>query len=276
MSDQQNEPSPQNAALDSTAAAAALAHAVKSAEQSAGKPAAETASAQPDAPEPADKAKSPDWREYALRAATLAVALGLGWAAGSGAFSAAGQASEEGPEWAQTAAAIRDSQSDIVRLSADLRALKVAIDGMQDKIERAKAETSGQIGTIADASRRLERTAKDTHAILSEVTGRLEAIERRPTTSAAAIPAAPEAADPAQTGSVAPKAAAKERLIEDWILRDVDQGVALIESRRGRVREVAAGDAIPNAGRVESIERRGKTWVVVTSKGVIGRPSRWQ
>jgi hypothetical protein len=36
------------------------------------------------------------------------------------------------------------------------------------------------------------------------------------------------------------------------------------------------GETVPNAGRVESIERRGKTWVVVTSKGVIGRPSRWR
>jgi hypothetical protein len=69
---------------------------------------------------------------------------------------------------------------------------------------------------------------------------------------------------------------AKERLIEDWILRDVDDGMALIESRRGRVREVVPGETVPNAGRVESIERRGKTWVVVTSKGVIGRPSRWR
>jgi hypothetical protein len=95
-------------------------------------------------------------------------------------------------------------------------------------------------------------------------------------TSAAAKPVAPEAADPVQTGSVEPKAVAKERLIEDWILRDVDDGMALIESRRGRVREVVPGETVPNAGRVESIERRGKTWVVVTSKGVIGRPSRWR
>lgn len=276
MSEPQNEQNPDKPALASSAAAAALAQAVKCAEQTASKPAAEAASARPDASETTDKQDSPDWCEYALRAATLVVALGLGWACGAGAFSSVGQAGEEGPEWAQTAAAIRDSQSDIVRLSGDVRALKLALEGMQDKVERAKAETTGQIGNVIDASGRLERTAKDTHTILSELTGRLEAIERRPMTSAAAKPTAAEAADPAQTGSVEPKTAAKERMIEDWILRDVDQGVALIESRRGRVREVTAGDTVPNAGRVESIERRGKTWVVVTSKGVIGGAARWR
>jgi hypothetical protein len=276
MSDPQKEQSPEKPALDSTAAAAVLARAVKSAEQCAGNPVAKAASVPLDAAGPDGTASALDWREYTLRATTLALALALGWAGGSGAFSTTAEPNEEGPEWEQTAAAIRDSQSDIVRLSGDVRGLKLAIEGLHEKVERAKTETLGQFTQVVEASSRLERTAKDSHTILSELTGRLEAIERRHAAVAAAKTATPDAADPAQTGSVEPKASAKEHRIADWILRDVDDGVALIENRRGRVREVAAGDTVPKAGRVESIERRGKSWVVVTSKGVIGSPARWR
>jgi len=41
-----------------------------------------------------------------------------------------------------------------------------------------------------------------------------------------------------------------------------------VESRRG-LREIAPGDSLPGAGRVQAIERRGRQWVVVTSNGVI-------
>ena len=97
--------------------------------------------------------------------------------------------------------------------------------------------------------------------------------------AAAARPAtATSAADvPQQTGSVPePKAAPKEMPVEGWVLRDVYGGVALVESRNGRLHEVVPGTKLPNVGRVEAIERRGRTWVVVTSKGIIGVPERWQ
>jgi hypothetical protein len=56
------------------------------------------------------------------------------------------------------------------------------------------------------------------------------------------------------------------------VLRDVYDGVALVEGRDG-YQEVAVGQMLPGAGRVEAIERRGDRWVVVTSLGLIA--SAW-
>lgn len=52
-------------------------------------------------------------------------------------------------------------------------------------------------------------------------------------------------------------------------LRGVEDGAAIIERRDGRLDEVEPGDTLPGAGRVISITRRGREWVVVTTKGII-------
>ena len=56
--------------------------------------------------------------------------------------------------------------------------------------------------------------------------------------------------------------------VEGWVLRDVADGAALIEGRRGMF-EVYAGDPVPGLGRVDAIRRQDGRWVVVTSKGLI-------
>ena len=56
--------------------------------------------------------------------------------------------------------------------------------------------------------------------------------------------------------------------VEGWVLRDVANGSALIEGRRGMY-EVYAGDPIPGLGRVDAIRKQDGRWVVVTSKGLI-------
>jgi hypothetical protein len=53
-----------------------------------------------------------------------------------------------------------------------------------------------------------------------------------------------------------------------YVLRDVREGVAVLEGRSG-LRAFGLGESIPGAGRVRAIERRGGEWVVVTSVGVI-------
>jgi glycine/D-amino acid oxidase-like deaminating enzyme len=52
------------------------------------------------------------------------------------------------------------------------------------------------------------------------------------------------------------------------VLREVYDGAALIEGNR-RLYEVMPGGVIPGVGRVEAIERRGRSWVVLTDKGTI-------
>jgi hypothetical protein len=71
------------------------------------------------------------------------------------------------------------------------------------------------------------------------------------------------------TGSLNLRVPAKDATVEGWVLHEVHNGTALIESRNGRLVEVAQGEMVPGVGRVEAIERRGKRWVVVTPKGAI-------
>ena len=90
----------------------------------------------------------------------------------------------------------------------------------------------------------------------------------------------PEAArpDPAQRADGPARqqeAAAHPATVEGWMLRDVYGGVALLEGRAGGLREVAPGEFVPGVGEIRSIERRGRGWVVVTSRGIIQADARW-
>ena len=78
-------------------------------------------------------------------------------------------------------------------------------------------------------------------------------------------PTAPGA--PRPLGSLAP-VQSTPKLITNWVVRDVHDGIALVEDPRGSI-EVAPGKIIPGAGTVELIERRGGGWIVITSRGLI-------
>lgn len=68
-------------------------------------------------------------------------------------------------------------------------------------------------------------------------------------------------------------ASGKNAPLTAFILRDVFDGKALVESRKS-LTLVEPGSMIDGAGQVLSIERRGDAWVVNTTQGVIGAPSR--
>ena len=304
MSEQQNEqPSVKQTdttKLDATSAAAALALAVASAEKSGEKPAEASPAKATESSQKIHSFSLGKWRNHAAQAAVVAIAIALGWAGGSHALSAGKQVPQILPEWAEAAtSSIRQTQEDLVRLTGDVRVLKSIIESMKESFDQAKIEAAGQqrslferateiehtaqeatakISQVVEASGRLERASTDAVAKLAAMSGRLDDIERQSAAAAAKPAAAASAADvPQQTGGVPePKAAPKETPVEGWVLRDVYGGVALVESRNGRLHEVVPGTRLPNLGRVEGIERRGRTWVVVTSKGIIGVPERWQ
>ena len=94
---------------------------------------------------------------------------------------------------------------------------------------------------------------------------------RHPSSRRPPPPTRPKPAPPAakltavsdeDTGSIQ-----RPRLPGYWLV-DVEDGYALIDGRDGP-RQIAPGDFLPGAGRVQRIERRGRDWVVVTSAGVI-------
>jgi hypothetical protein len=59
--------------------------------------------------------------------------------------------------------------------------------------------------------------------------------------------------------------------IEGWTLREVVNGVAVIEGPNG-VWKVTPGQAVPGVGRVDGIVRWGNRLVVATSRGLISTP----
>ncbi len=59
--------------------------------------------------------------------------------------------------------------------------------------------------------------------------------------------------------------------IEGWMLREVNNGAAVLEGPNG-VLTARRGDTVPGVGRVESIVRWGQRWIVATSQGLISTP----
>ena len=160
----------------------------------------------------------------------------------------------------------------VARIDADIAALKSGL-------EHNSRTTTGQLNKANDRLDKVEKSQAEPAAKLarlSEAVDKLRAAQATVTT-AAATPASskditgsiPQQAAAAPAPAVPPKPeVARLPTIDGWILRDVANGGALIESRRGMY-EVYAGDPVPGLGRVDAIRKQDGRWVVVTSKGLI-------
>ena len=218
-------------------------------------------------PEAAAGEATPKRRIAAMAAvvvlATVAGALG-------GALATAGLEHVMGPK--VPVVSTSGQEASVARIDADIAALRTSVEhtskiGMSqfnktsdrlDKVEKAQAEPAAKLAKLSEAVDKL-RTASAAAAAAAapvaakEVTGSITP----PATAAASAPAAPPKSDVGRLPTV-----------EGWVLRDVANGGALIEGRRG-VFEVYAGDPVPGLGRVDAIRRQDGHWVVVTSKGLI-------
>jgi len=165
------------------------------------------------------------------------------------------------------------------KLSEEVSALRAQNDELRNALDasrRAALEEARAAGTAAtQAAARLDKLEE-----------RLARLEKGPVdkTATAAIPRMAAPAEPAPSAAKAEAPATAKAtegalpakpepptLRDRFSLRGVDDGAALIERKDGRFFEVEPGDVVPGAGRVLSISRRGRDWVVVTSKGVIER-----
>jgi hypothetical protein len=59
--------------------------------------------------------------------------------------------------------------------------------------------------------------------------------------------------------------------IEGWTLREVTNGIAILEGPNG-IWRVRRGDTVPGVGRIDSILLWGERWIVATSRGLISTP----
>jgi hypothetical protein len=201
------------------------------------------------------------------RMAAMAAVVALATVAGAlgGALATAGLGHFLGGE----PAVAKDSalEASVARIDADIVALKASV-------EHTSKMGMSQFNKTSDRLDKVEKAQAEPAAKLAKLS---ETVDKLRATPPAAVAAATPVAAREVTGSVAPAAAAAAsartevgRLptVEGWTLRDVANGGALIESRRG-IYEVYAGDPIPGVGRVDAIRKQDGRWVVVTSKGLI-------
>jgi len=218
-------------------------------------------------------------RRFGAMAAVVALATVAGALGGALATAGVGKLMAGDSAQASTQASVKDSalEASVARLDAEIVALKAGLEHNSkattgqfnkasdrlDKVEKAQAEPAAKLAKLTETVDKLRAaqasvtTTAAAPAPAKEVTGTI------PQQQAAATPAAP----PASAAPPKPEAA-RLPTVEGWVLRDVANGSALIESRRGMY-EVYAGDPIPGLGRVDAIRKQDGRWVVVTSKGLI-------
>ncbi|WP_171583669.1 hypothetical protein [Bradyrhizobium australiense] len=197
--------------------------------------------------------------------ATVAGALG-------GALATTGVGKLMAGDSAQASAKDSALEASVARLDAEIVALKASL-------EHTSKTTTGQLNKASDRLDKVEKAQAEPVAKLAKLSDTVEKLRaaQASATTAAAAPApakevtgtVPQQAAAAPTPAPPPKPElARLPTVEGWVLRDVANGSALIESRRGMY-EVYAGDPVPGLGRVDAIRKQDGRWVVVTSKGLI-------
>jgi hypothetical protein len=176
----------------------------------------------------------------------------------------------------------RTFEASVARIDADILNLKLSVDhtsrmGMSqfnktsdrlDKVEKAQLEPAAKLAKLSEAVEKLRAAPPVVQAAVTAAAAPVPVaatpaqIAAKEVTASITAPAAAASANPPKVE------VARLPTMEDWVLRGVLNGAALIEGRRG-IFEVYAGDAVPGAGRVDAIRRQEGRWVVVTSKGLI-------
>jgi hypothetical protein len=143
----------------------------------------------------------------------------------------------------------------------------------------AMREIKLDLAQVAALKSSLDNAARNTSNQYAKIAERLDRIDQRSAAAVettASLPAAMQAVSPpAQTAALAavtppaepPKL--NDRILQDWIVHDVQNGHALIESRYGGLFAVSAGSVLPGIGRVDMIKRQDGHWVVLTARGTI-------
>lgn len=203
-----------------------------------------------------------------FRAAAVAVALGVGWIAGANTFDHTERVRHfalrlhtiEAKLDHVAKAARRGPSTDFAAVKSDLAALHKSVDGLAKGLARQRAEL-GTAKAGLDAVRSAFKSTKTQIASLMP-TGAITSDLARSLSKAGRAPHA--------SFSREARATAERRRIppNGYVLRTVHHGVAVIESHTG-LHKVVPGEVLAGAGRVESIVRHGRRWVVVTSAGLI-------
>jgi hypothetical protein len=192
-------------------------------------------------------------------------------------------------------ATTRDLTATIAQMTARLDRLEHEQDARLEKLsERVDHDATTRGAEVqarnADLASRVEKLEKSDVASRvdkiekADLASRIDKVEKKIATQTAAITPTPP---PKETTTIAASSASPsvsneitgsiERPhptapIRGWILTEMRNGSAIVENRQG-MHEIALGDVLPGAGKVEKFEKRGREWVVVTDEGVIVQAS---
>lgn len=236
------------------------------------------------APPPARRA----WARVASRHAAVAgAALALGLALGmGGTYAVASRADHASEALSQIQGHLDAGRTEATWLRGEVERMGSSLARLQDMAQDMAEDAKTRAAAVTDRATRAEQAlaarivASDERQDQSarDLTTRIAAlssqIEKRPMAPpAASAPPSPQAAksqasEPAETGSIA-ETKSKPSGLDNWALREVYDGVAVVEDRKRRLVEVVPGNTLPGVGRIEAIERRGRAWVVVTRQGLI-------
>ena len=195
---------------------------------------------------------------FALLAATIAGAAGIGALAGSlAAFSL-------GHQTAAQATVTRTAESaDVMKA---LKSQRAELSALKTSLDSESRSTSAQFARITDKFNNIERAQADQANKLTHIADAVDRFGKKPAPEITGSIAAPA---PAAVSAPAIRPASAAPVLHDWIVQDVRNGRAMVETRYGSMFLVASGGMLPGLGRVAEIKRQNGEWVVVTERGLI-------
>jgi hypothetical protein len=230
-------------------------------------------------------------RRLGVAACALALTLATGWALGTKFQSREAAESRADANAARKLASADEAQrGDISALREEIHALQAKLDSLDKRSDAAERGTLE--AKLNSLDRKIEANHADAANVAAQIEAKLEKNDKSMGRLEAAISAkslAPSTASNDAKGSVKPtarvlgpapapaataggasvKAADAAKPIGDYTLREVQDGIALVQGRAGGLYEVGPGDRLPGAGRVLAVEKIGQKWVVVTESGRI-------
>lgn len=200
-------------------------------------------------------AARPRLSRVTVLAASIAISAALGSVVGALAAAAFVRPVAE-PVAVPTMIAHADKNA-IAKLTAEIASLKASVDSMAKN-------SNAQLARINERVERDEKAQSEPAVKIARLTDAVEKLERK----TASTPAAAAVTAPEITGSIVPKQQDKPSIVSGWVIREIFDGAAMVESRHG-LYEAVPGANLPGLGRVETIRRQNGRWVVVTPKGII-------
>jgi hypothetical protein len=228
------------------------------------------------------KEKKFNWKKAGAPVGGALLLLALGWGAGAKIDALRGPSSEQAAAQAAAESADKVLRAEEARQQA-IAELRAHVESLKGQLDAQAEKARGSDAAVAALQKSLSEEKAQSQALHSRLE-KLQAATAKPQPDRAPMPTVPPPAaakaavpPPAAVKAVAPAkpaVAQGPRRYGAYVLRDVNDGVAVIEGMDG-VEEAGPGDILQDGARVQRVERRGRGWVVLTDRGYIAPGRGW-